>query len=84
MQKRLRTGYKVRRAYRRARLLLAVLGTIGGASAMAWSAGTVALLDDPSFVARGVATVALCAIVPWLLTEVLWRWHRRQRFENWQ
>ena len=84
MGKRLRTAYRVLRAYRRARLLLALLGAVVGASAAAHSTGLDAVLTDPALLERVLPAVMLGAIVPWILTELAWRWHRRRRWEEWQ
>lgn len=84
MQKRLRTGYRVRRFYRRARFLLTLLGTIAGASAVVHSAGVAMAASEASFLAKALATIAICAVVPWVLTEAAWRWHRRRCHEAWQ
>jgi hypothetical protein len=87
MTKKRRTGYRIRLAYRRARLFLTIIGAIVGASAVANSADILdlaAVAHDASFILRSLAMLAVCAFIPWFVTETLWRWHRRLRFQDWQ
>jgi NADH:ubiquinone oxidoreductase subunit 4 (subunit M) len=87
MDKTVRSGWRVRRRYKLARLAAVALGALVAVTASFAAYGSAAAAGVPvtsGFILQTLVLVAGAVAVPWLVVELLWRRARRRHFWEWQ
>ena len=84
-ERRVRTSYVMRRRYRRAAWIAALIGALLAlvpVIELAWSNDPSALYA-PGFLGGSAALVLIGAAVPWLIVTALWRRTRNRHASEW-
>jgi uncharacterized ion transporter superfamily protein YfcC len=87
MDRTVRSGWRVRRRYKLARLVAVALGALVAVTvsfAAYRSADASGVPVTSGFVLQTLVLVAGAVAVPWLAVDLLWRRVRRRHFWEWQ